>query len=69
MVRREGFDAVGSCLGAKAANDGARFEVSDSLQQHVGGAEQSIDRLAICALDRLWQRKEGAVEQRRCIYG
>ncbi len=47
VVGREGYDAERPGLGAKAANDGARLEVSDGLQEHIGGAEQRIDWLAI----------------------
>jgi hypothetical protein len=67
VVGRERLDAVLARLGAEAEHDGARVVLLHAPQDLVDGAEQRVDRVAVVVGDRVGQREERAVEQRRGV--
>ncbi len=69
VVAREVVRAVGRGLRAEAEDDRARGVRLDGLQDEVRAAEQRVDGLPLRVLDRVREREERAVEQRRRVDG
>ena len=67
VIRRVQLDAVGRRLRPEADDDRAWVAIADQPQQHVGAAEQRVDRPRVDPLDRVGQREERAVQEERAV--